>query len=374
MGLKDTQTQIITFVPTPAGVVAPAALILDTLVTIDVSDPTAPFVASTLATVPAGGAPGVSAACEYIDTLNHIEYVISGQGGGLSKIQAVNISPRTAPIILDTQPCSKGDSEYRIAQSGNTLLCANSSTSDQPYDLQVFDITVSTAIVVLPPFNLDTSFATSQIEANEAIAVGTNLFVSSSNPAAGKGQLGVYDVSNPLVITQTVVVDIENTGIANDVLCFLFGIVGNYAFFIVKVNSLGPQVTVRSWDISNPALPIFGNSVIVPTVNTLRFSQPANGHAYGVTTSAADKNIYAVDLTVPLILANDGTTPTTGGSNFSIRAAGTKVYLACDGATVASQRELRIFDATVPGALVQQGLVVYNPLGGGSRQQLHLDV
>jgi hypothetical protein len=377
MALKDQQTQIITqgFNPAPVVPGGGIALILNSLKVIDVSVPTAPTVASTTAGIPPVG--GVSGACEYIDTSLHLLYVISGiiPPPDTNILQVVDVSNKAAPAVLGTCAATYADSEYRVAKIGNTLYAAGDdlfSAAPNKNLLQVFNVANPAAPAQLTTYNLKTGFALDNSIASEAVSQGNNLFISGSDPVGGRGFFGIYNASNPLALTQTSLTETANTGLANDVFCNLFDIVGNYLFLMLNTVSLA-RVEVQAWNISNPAAPTLaaGSKAVLATADTLRFSQLANNHCYGVTISA-DHNIYPVDCTDPLALVALAPTLVTGTrANFSIRANGSKVYLA-KLANTFPQKELRVFDATVPAALVQQGVVNYST--GGSSQQLHLDI
>jgi hypothetical protein len=314
-----------------------------------------------------------------MDTALHLFYVLSGINApdAGNQLQVIDVSNRSAPVILGSCASTFADSEYRVAKSGTTLYCAGddlSSTLANQNLLQVFDVSNSAAPAPLTTYNTRTGFASDNGISTEAQARGTTLYISGTDPPNGKGLLGIYNVTNPLAVTQTSVTTIANTGIANDITLALFDVVGNYAFFMLRTGSLGPQVEVQAWDISNPALPTLASAVVVPATNTLRFSQVSSGHTYGVSVSPANQDVFAVNCTNPLALANDGTTVLPVLSrNFSCRAvnlAGPKVYIAR--APALNSRALFVFDATVPGALVQLGSVTYTLVG--SLQQLHLDI
>jgi hypothetical protein len=382
MPLSTLQTRIITqpppgSPPPPGGGVG--GVILSSLVVMDFNDPNNPIVASFTNGIPTPGSTSVFSAAEFLDPLTHLFYILSGKHGGVGpKLNILDLTNRSAPVLLSsTVLCTIPDDGYRAALGGSILYCANSGATGAftaANNVQQFDISNPATPITLPGFNVKTDFGISQFDSDAAIIVGNNLYISSSNGAAGKSQLGIYDITNPLVVTQTSVTDIRNTGFVNDANAILFAIVGNYAFFSIYVTSTN-ETSVETWNISNPAAPVMANTVAIPVPvpgsnPIIQFSQIANGHAYGFRQSA-DHNIYPVNISNPLALVALAPTLVSGaGDSFSIQAAGTKVYLCKE--DVFPDERLRVFDATVPGALVQMGSVVYS--ASGVRQQLHLDV
>lgn len=367
--------------PLPPGA-GGAALILNSLSVINVSTPAAPIVASTLTTVPTGGASGVSGATEAIDTLNHIFYVISGIGPDVGNaLQAINVSDPANPTIIGTVPCSKGDANYRTALSGDkaVLACVNTGdglVSSEPNVMQVFDVSDPTAPAIVATYDLATDFAAAQRDVDTVVMVNRTLYaISDSTP--GLVQLGIYDLTNPLAVTQESVTDIRNTGDIDTlgVLCDVItvGLV-TYAVMWIQEDGTGAQV-IETWNVTNPAAPVFvaKTANFTQTIRTNRWSQVDAGHLYGGSISITQQDIIAVDVSNPAAPAIAGSTPGVDTrANFSLRAAGGFVYVAQRLLSSANSRALQIYDAAVPGALVSVGIVVYRV--GGSNQQLHLDI
>lgn len=332
--------------------------------------------ASTINTVPTGGNSAVSSSTEIIDTANHILYVLSGIVPDVgNRLQAINIANRNSPTILGSVPCTCGDANYRTALTSDNadLVCCNTSDSgisSAPNVMQIFQVTNPAAMVNIANYNLKTGFAISQEGPQNIIIVGRKLYVLSGNTVANPGlvQLGVYDLTNPLAVTQLGVVNIRNTadnntgGVLNDV-------IGNFAILWVQEDSTGAQ-KIETWNISNPAAMVVGSSAALPTTRrTNRWSQVANGHLFGGSVnSALEPRFFGFNVSNPLAVSFDGaTTPGTTKDNFSLRAAGLKMYAARQ---VGFNTFLDVFDATIPGNLALLGSL---PYAANSRQQLHLD-
>lgn len=380
-------SNIATLEVTPV-LIGPAALILNSLSIIDLTNPNAPVVASTTVAIPSGGAPAVSGAVECVDTVNHLYYVFGGLGPDVGNmLQSIDISDRTAPVILDTVPCTRPDADYvaGLTDDKQTLVAFNTGTSlsAAPNTIQVFDVSDPTNVTAITTYNLATDFPIPQTDVGSIVVKGTLAYaltsVGTSLPS-GLVQLGIYDFSNPLAVSQLSVTtirttaDLDTAGFLSDVISASGSL---YAIMWIQENGAGDQ-RIECWDVTVPGSPTFaGQTTLLATaIRTNRWSQVAGGHLFGASISATQPNIFAVNVSNPTAPTIDGSTVGTDQrSGFSVRAAvvsGVRYCYVCQTLTSSSfSRTLQIYDASTPGALVALGRVIYRV--GGSNQQLHLD-
>lgn len=377
MSLVSQQTIVIT---QAFPVVGPALIVLGTLKVIDVTDPTLPSVIGQVPTPPLLARSGDGSAY-MVDSSDHICYIVDGIVGapdGDNRLEIVDVSDLANPVLLSQSAvCSAPDAGRRVAlaNSKTRLYCPNANVVATPNILQVFDVAnLSAPVGLIATYDLMADFAITQNDPSSAMAVGNTLYIVSiavADVPVSNARLGVYDVTNPLAVTQlgaTTVRSTLNGGAPGTV--SLLDIVGNIAWLFVEDFPAGTR-KLQAWDISNPALATLTGTVNVG-VGVSQWSQVANNVIYGIRdNSAADVNIYAYDVSNPAAPALLGATVGVGPRNFSIRASASRNEVYVCTRIPATESRLRVYDSSNPAVLVELGSVAYNATG--SRQTLHMD-
>lgn len=385
MTLKQRQTRVVRLDPAAATVEEAAAFIIKTLQVFGLADETNPTIEAVMANVPTfpSNATSLSASMMCVDTFNNRVYVLSGKDApdAGNMLQVIDATDRAAPVVVGQVACTRPDAGYRAGLSNdlNWLFVVNSNAPSgaAPNSIQVFNVSAPTAPT--NPSNVALStFANPAINVTQAVVTGDLLYTDALKTGSETGYLAIYDVSNPLAITQisrTTVIDLPGD-VVSVLLC---DVVGDFAYLRVFAQAAGTQ-EMQAWDVSNPAAPVQVGAVgIVPASPQLgRVTQLANNIIYVTGGGVANNAIHPFDFTVPAAPVALATSAVVAGTNnFTMRASGDRVYLCSSNAAPnIFSKTFYVYDAANPAALALLGSVEYanGTFGFGQPQQLHLDV
>lgn len=337
-----------------------AGLINATLEIIDVTTPATPTIEST---VPVGLLSG-NDDCLYVT--GNTAFTL----GDDDKLYVIDITNKATPVILASPACHRaGSGFYRMVKVGNFLVLIRSNNVPlQKNTLEVFDISNLATPTSVATYTLTTDFATAQL-AGSILMNGTTAIICGDNGSPSfSACMGFYDFSALPVVTQIGVALTDGAGTELD----LVDVQGNSALTYASI--VGPD-ELRWYDISTPGTPVLKGALAVPS-NVAIYSQIAAGVSYGITLFAADKKIYAFDVSDPTVAPTLlGSSAVVTNNNFSIRAGldstGQKVYLATrHNPGVPRNRAVQVYDAAAPAALTLLGEVIYSIGAGNTQLQL----
>lgn len=334
--------------PLPPAPPGPAALALGTsLKVLDISDPSAPTLASTVATA------SVSANnCFTMDAF-HRAYVFNQKTPDTdSRLQIFNCTNRSGPIELASVFAATANDGYKASVVGSLLwvVTDDPSATSAPNTLRVFDVSDPSSPTLLATYDLALGFAIEQDRPVSAIAEGVFVYVTSNGAVADR--FGVYDGTNPLAVLQASVTDLVGTGQAVLALEFPFAYVYH-----------GPPVsTLLIFDVTSPAAPSlvgsvggFGNAIFMT-------NRPDNGFLYFVAFSPADRGIRICDVSNPAAPVIVGSPLPTGtvNRNLACAAKNGQLVLFCL-ETAIGPMKAQVYDASAgDGTLTFLGEVAYN--------------
>ena len=371
--LKHQQTQFLTSnpaAPAPPMLSATAGIISGTFLHLLEVDTFPPAQVSAPALAFAAGGDGEAL---HIDANLQYAFVLSGPTNPTAdRLQIFDITIPSAPVTVCASAVvgstEAGQYTMAVTSDGQVFIAVRvASFVSAPQTMEFFNISTPAVPASIASYNLETDFAVNQGNPTSALLQSDTVLVVAAlgEPVAG-AILGFYDTTNPAAVTQTTATNLEP---AADALFSLLDVQGDFAYTLFRSLILGVS-ELRIYDISNPALPTLEGSVALPG-SMVNGSQLDNGKIYGCAVLAADKNLYVFDVSNPAAPTLASSTLVAVNSNFSIRGANDRAYLASQ-LNAISNFVVSVFDTTNPAAPALLGTSLpYQVFGGRSNLQLN---
>lgn len=159
--------------------------------------------------------------------------------------------------------------------------------------LFVFDITDPTLLSEIASYDLVAGFAVNQAGARAITGDGTTLYISSSGGGGGSGVLGIYDITNPLAITQTATINLGANTITGE------SLIKSGIYVYMPFNK-----TCAVIDVSVPALPVLAASIVVTTPLSFCLDIAIEGNTIWLATQGGPNTLESWDITNPLAPAH----------------------------------------------------------------------
>jgi hypothetical protein len=301
----------------------------------DVSVPAAPAFLGALA------ADGVNDTFQAV-CLSGVTAFAGSDGPGAAGVVSINITVPAAPVRLQNlvRAFPLGSKVDGIAVVGTTLYLVDNASA-----FSLINVTVPAAMVVLKNYDFFSDFATNTVAPTSLVVIGTTAYVLTYDQVTPEALLGIYDVTLPLVVTQTsatlvtgaITAAARRSGLA---------VVGTRAYTISDDKFI-------ILDVTNPAAPaILSTTVVIADTVTPEqaykplFVNPAGTRAFLLNEST--RSMYTYDVSNPAAPVLLTTTPTHATSSPAsvIESAGLVFVAETEEPAGSTQGWLEIFDAS----------------------------